>query len=61
MFGGPDRRTLYLLPAETTATAFDEGDAVGFIEMLRVETAGAGAAVGGGGAGLLWEQCANCK
>ena len=42
MLGGPDRCTLDLLPAETTATGFDEGDAVGFIETLRVETAGAG-------------------
>ena len=42
MFGGPDRRTLHLLSAETTGTGVHQGHAVGFIETLRVETAGAG-------------------
>ena len=42
MLGGPDRRTLCLLPADTTEAGFDQAHAVGFIETLRVETAGAG-------------------
>ncbi len=42
MLGDPDRRTLYLLSPETTGTGVALVDAVGFIETLRVETAGAG-------------------
>ena len=42
MLSGPDRRTLSLLSAETTAAGFDQGHAVGFIKTLRVETAGTG-------------------
>ena len=42
MLGGPDRRTLYLLSAETTAAGVHQGHAVGFIETLRVETPGTG-------------------
>ena len=42
MLGGPDRRTLHLLSAETTAAGFDQVHAVGFIETLRVEAPGTG-------------------
>ena len=55
MLGGSDRCTLNLLPAETTGTGFGQGHAVSFIETLRVETAGAGPAIGGfASADLLW-------
>ena len=42
MLGGPDRHTFHHLSAETTAAGVHQGHAVGFIETLRVETAGAG-------------------
>ena len=42
MLGGPDRRTLYLLSAETTEAGFDQGHAVGFIETLWVDAPGTG-------------------
>ena len=40
--GGPDRRTLYLLVAETELERFRRGDSSARIECVRVEVPGAG-------------------
>lgn len=42
MLGGEDRRTLYLLTAETSGPELAQGRSRGFIETVRVETPGAG-------------------
>jgi sugar lactone lactonase YvrE len=42
MLGGEDRRTLYLLTAETTQPELAQGKSKGWIETVRVNVAGAG-------------------
>lgn len=42
MLGGDDRRTLYLLTAETTQPELARGKSKGWIETVRVDVAGAG-------------------
>ncbi len=40
--GGEDRRTLYMLTAETTPEELSRGESKGFVERVRVEVPGAG-------------------
>ena len=40
--GGADRRTLFLLTAETSIEELARGKSVGFVETVSVETPGAG-------------------
>ena len=42
MLGGEDKRTLFLLTAETTIEELAQGKSIGRIETVRVETPGAG-------------------
>ncbi len=42
MLGGEDRRTLFLLTAETSIEDLAQGKSVGYIETAQVETPGAG-------------------
>ncbi len=40
--GGPDRKTLYLLTADTTKELLAQGKADGFVEVVQVDVPGAG-------------------
>jgi len=42
MLGGEDRRTLFLLTAETTMEELSKGNSKGYIETVRVDVPGAG-------------------